>query len=960
MSTQNSMLEQETPGNPNMKEEIDDFNHKYFVRSMKIIDLILLGKENLISAQNLLTEIDIKNVFFEEPIDEEFLNKSRFSNGSQREIEVVKMQQRRKFIELKKAGNDTEQLYLIDANWVRRWINYVNYSSANFPGSIINDQLYMQLDQLGGILLGQDAFFISRQLWECLFSWYGGGPVLKWKIEIDDHKPSSVSSTPQQIKPDSKVDYRTGFSQNDRKMSEDSDLVGTIREMRNHIKQLNEDPNTINNDVYINKKSQNFTKIISETSHNFQSRQSYQYLQQQTEYDLLRLFGIENNSLYCYLNSVLQCIFAIKQFRDYYERQAYKMVRVNKPQSPDYKFSKLMEDFSYDFNKICQKPGQKIVKTKYIRQAIEKEFSPIMEHDSHEFLLYFLNKLKEEITEKQAKLPSDSKDSISRIWKLFSDQFPSQIDRLFTVIEKANIVCNYCGKQLQRFSTYPKMRKIRGLIKYGEFLDMAQFMRDEDLEASCNKQTEFELISVAVHMGTIQGGHYVAYAKKEDNHWYYMNDERVSRVQQQHQPNQTKLICSSSFLTPGYDQDYDDVLNVGLQSLDNQNDNEFFAEDSLEYEKRARQKEFSLKMANYMKEQETPGQDFPTGMNNDDSINCEVEIDQIKQNQMAPLQIQDVQDQLGHIYTHPQQYRDIQFDVDSNLDFQSNSGELFVNQSESYYNNADILNQSVIFGFSNFQNDHYDEMMMNNISFQNNSDYIFEQMQPQQLDHETIIKGENLERFYNITNEELNSQQKQVIELDLQEQQVSEKLSKGQQRKKRGAPFKGQVSDQKEEGFKYQRQQIFRDFNRHYNKISGNFNLIRDPMYKYRKDVKEQLFKDNSMSFLWMYYRFYGEFETPSNTESYEIQSQIYEQFDKHALQTLTAGNVILFSYIFQLFQVQEKDQTPAGDQTQVINPRSRGESQAEMGDVRTIGDSTDAHFTDEVEINSTYNHYDN
>lgn len=74
-----------------MKEEIEDFNHKYYMRSMKIIDLILLGKENLISAQNLLTEIDIKNVFFEEPIDEDFLNKSRFTMGSQREIENVKM-----------------------------------------------------------------------------------------------------------------------------------------------------------------------------------------------------------------------------------------------------------------------------------------------------------------------------------------------------------------------------------------------------------------------------------------------------------------------------------------------------------------------------------------------------------------------------------------------------------------------------------------------------------------------------------------------------------------------------------------------------------------------------------------------------------------------------------------------------------------------------------------------------
>ena len=40
----------------------------------------------------------------------------------------------------------------------------------------------------------------------------------------------------------------------------------------------------------------------------------------------------------------------------------------------------------------------------------------------------------------------------------------------------------------------------------------------------------YELISVAVHMGTINGGHYIGYAKKEDGYWYCMNDERVGRV----------------------------------------------------------------------------------------------------------------------------------------------------------------------------------------------------------------------------------------------------------------------------------------------------------------------------------------------------------------------------------------------------------------------------------------------
>lgn len=46
---------------------------------------------------------------------------------------------------------------------------------------------------------------------------------------------------------------------------------------------------------------------------------------------------------------------------------------------------------------------------------------------------------------------------------------------------------------------------------------------------------------------------------------------------------------------------------------------------------------------------------------------------------------------------------------------------------------------------------------------------------------------------------------------------------------------------------------------RHYNKIGGDFDIIRDPMYKYRKDKKERLFRDKYMAFLWMYYRCQGE-----------------------------------------------------------------------------------------------------
>jgi ubiquitin C-terminal hydrolase len=78
---------------------------------------------------------------------------------------------------------------------------------------------------------------------------------------------------------------------------------------------------------------------------------------------------------------------------------------------------------------------------------ISERFSPVVEHDSHEFLLYFLNNLRDELTDKSAKLPVELKArlNLGDLWNEFSRKFPSEIDRLFTVIENTQTRCDYCS-----------------------------------------------------------------------------------------------------------------------------------------------------------------------------------------------------------------------------------------------------------------------------------------------------------------------------------------------------------------------------------------------------------------------------------------------------------------------------------------------------------------------------------
>jgi len=56
------------------------------------------------------------------------------------------------------------------------------------------------------------------------------------------------------------------------------------------------------------------------------------------------------------------------------------------------------------------------------------------EHDCHEFLLVFLNNLKEELTSIGAKRPTDKVLKVEDLQKTFEKSFPSHVDKLFTII----------------------------------------------------------------------------------------------------------------------------------------------------------------------------------------------------------------------------------------------------------------------------------------------------------------------------------------------------------------------------------------------------------------------------------------------------------------------------------------------------------------------------------------------
>ena len=63
-----------------------------------------------------------------------------------------------------------------------------------------------------------------------------------------------------------------------------------------------------------------------------------------------KIFGLENNRYYCYLNAVIQCIFSISELARYYEDARFMEVNIKNPVNKGLKFSRTLSEFAEEIN----------------------------------------------------------------------------------------------------------------------------------------------------------------------------------------------------------------------------------------------------------------------------------------------------------------------------------------------------------------------------------------------------------------------------------------------------------------------------------------------------------------------------------------------------------------------------------------------------------------------------------
>ena len=82
---------------------------------------------------------------------------------------------------------------------------------------------------------------------------------------------------------------------------------------------------------------------------------------------------------------------------------------------------------------------------------------------------------------------------------------------------------------IKRFDS--SFRKIEKNTQYGANLNLEPYCL-QDVDPRLRGSPNYNLYALTIHYGTLSGGHYVAYVKREDGRWYNFNDERFAPVQE--------------------------------------------------------------------------------------------------------------------------------------------------------------------------------------------------------------------------------------------------------------------------------------------------------------------------------------------------------------------------------------------------------------------------------------------
>lgn len=146
--------------------------------------------------------------------------------------------------------------------------------------------------------------------------------------------------------------------------------------------------------------------------------------------------GIFNPSVYCFMNSSMQCIVSIPELNYYFLNGDYEyVVKSTKNTALDalQEFLEYYKDSTGSF-----KPPSSLY------SVCHSFLHPNRQHDCHEFFIKFLSRIQDEINGKP-KYSLDKVKSASEAWTIYISKNHSIIDHCFAGLFKSSVKCHKCG-----------------------------------------------------------------------------------------------------------------------------------------------------------------------------------------------------------------------------------------------------------------------------------------------------------------------------------------------------------------------------------------------------------------------------------------------------------------------------------------------------------------------------------
>ncbi|CAD8078918.1 unnamed protein product [Paramecium primaurelia] len=498
-------------------------------------------------------------------------------------------------------AEDLPIVYFIEYRWALHYTGFLGGKKKVMPKEInnnkiltvehkINDTIHITIDndpQLQpGIQPERHYSLLNEKAWKFIHLLYGGGPTIT--IDLDNAK----LQTPQNEKEESQVlqDKECLIAQPIDKINDDPSnfnplQIGTQLELINdaatHVTATTILPLKMPTDPQIDIRfSSNNIEDIDSTAIENNSNQNLtgktKRIKIFTKIPIdLPIIGFNNPKYNCYMNAVLQCLLSITKFNN-------KILKIQKQK--DRQFTSAYQDLI----KLIQGtiPGSSIT-LDLLSYICQQKFKVTQQQDSHEFLLFLLSQIQEELIGKK----NIEKKQELEAWEVYRDRNPDIITELFTGQIVIKNYCLKCKKICEVFDPILDLnlpiQNVSGLqeIKLNECLNgyfreeqifndwqcnnckyqnkfllrkiqikhkpqfliihlkrFAQFPRNHKIQNDvsypeflnikeyCDENVinpEYKLKGLISHTGQINSGHYKAYAQRQ-NQWYEFDDDIVT------------------------------------------------------------------------------------------------------------------------------------------------------------------------------------------------------------------------------------------------------------------------------------------------------------------------------------------------------------------------------------------------------------------------------------------------